>query len=66
MSEQKSNTRNIKVNGYKSAKLTARREQRRIEADMRQSKHDLLTPAQKLEKAKKRGGCKREIAKLSK
>jgi hypothetical protein len=58
--------RNIKINGYKSNVLHAKREKRQREADARQAAHDLLTKKQKLAKAKsRRGESKVEIARLS-
>lgn len=50
--------------GYSFAKQQARRDKRRDEADSRQVKHDCLTTSEKIAKAKKRGGCKKELAKL--
>lgn len=69
-------TTNIKTNSkvrkvYTHAKADARQAKKNKEADIRQSKHDALTIAQKLAKAKARvakglGNCTREIARLEK
>lgn len=50
--------------GYSFAKQQARRDKRRDAAETRQSKYDLLTTKQKLQRAQSRGGSKKEIAKL--
>lgn len=54
-----------KVNGYSSNTLWAKRSRKHAEADERQAKHDSLSVAEKLAKAKKMGG-KRETARLQK
>ena len=59
--------RNIKKNGYKHAKLDAKLEKRRNEANMRQIKYDSLSLEQKLKVAqKRRGESNREIARINK
>lgn len=54
-----------KTNGYSSAKLRAKRQQRFEDACDRQASHDCLTIQEKIEKARsRRGESKREIARL--
>lgn len=63
----KPESRRIKVGGYSSTKLHARRDKRRHEAEARQGEYDKLTVAQRLLRAKKSPGqSKREIIKLEK
>lgn len=76
MSKQKyPNTSNINASGvpvkkgresYNSTVLHAKRDKRRLEADARQREYNKLTVAQKIERATKRGGSVRELARLNK
>jgi hypothetical protein len=59
----------IKNNGYNSTKLNARRDKRRMEAETRKDKFDLLTPQEKLKSlvgnaAKQRMRLAKQIAEL--
>lgn len=56
-----------KTNGYSSAKLHAKRDQKRLEAEQRQAKYDKLSVNQKIVQAvKRRGLSKREVTRLNK
>jgi len=57
----------IKVNGYSSKKLIARRAQRRVQAEQRQAKYDVLSNKEKISLChKRRGDCKVELMRLRK
>lgn len=60
------NTSKIKVNGYNSTFLHAKRDRKRWEAEERQAKFDLLTPVQKYQRIKFNGGSARELARIIK
>jgi hypothetical protein len=49
---------------YSSVVLTAKRDRKRTEALARQSRHNALTPQEKMTKAIKRGGSKKELARI--
>lgn len=51
--------------GYSYAKMQARIDKRRLEAEARQGVHDGLTTKQKIQKATARGGSKRELERLN-
>lgn len=54
-----------KTEGYSNAKMHAKRNRKRIEAEQRQDEHDSLTIQEKIAKALKRpGSSKREVARL--
>lgn len=56
-----------KTNGYKSNKLHANRNRKRIDAEGRQAEHDSLTTEEKIAKAKsRRGNSNKELARLAK
>ncbi len=57
-------THKIKVNGYNSSVLWAKREAKRVEAEERQAKHNGLSKEQKISNAVKRGGSVKELKKL--
>lgn len=55
-----------KTNGYNSAKIHAKRNRKRSEAESRKYDHDSLSIQEKIAKAKsRRGESKREIARLT-
>jgi hypothetical protein len=59
--------RPVKVGGYNSSKLQAKRNKRQREADDRQFKYDNLTVAVKVKLAQsRRGESKSELARLAK
>lgn len=58
--------RPVKKEGYNHAKLTARNNRRRREAEIRQDAYDSLTHAEKVARATNRGGCVKELARLTK
>jgi len=61
------NGHRIKVNGYSSAKLQARRERRQLDAEQRQAAYDKLTTAQKIQRCQRRpGDSERELSRLRK
>lgn len=58
--------RPVKVNGYHSEKLKARRDKKAYQALYRQNAHNQLSKAEKIKKIKnRRGESKRELARLS-
>ena len=64
MSENKIETKRGKNSGYKSDKLWAKRNRKRIEAEERQHKYDMLSTKQKLD-AIPEGTSKKQVAKLT-
>lgn len=63
--EKKRNTLTIKKNGYSQNKNHAKKVRKQREADIRQADYDTLTIAEKISLAVKRGGSKRELARLA-
>lgn len=63
---ENTNKSKVKVNGYKSNKLAARRNKRAVEAEHRQIKYDDLSVARKIKRAKSHPGhSKRELKRLN-
>jgi hypothetical protein len=65
MEETKNKTGKKGRESYSHAKADARKEQKRLDAEKRQAKHDSLTLREKIAKATKRGGSVRELQRLN-
>ena len=64
--EEITSKRPVKVNGYKSNKLWAKRDRKRVEAENRQGKRDSRTVGEQLLLiSKRRGKSAREVARIT-